>query len=45
MFAGAGGCVGGLTLSAILFLTGPDNKKEALELERIEREIRRLRVR
>ncbi len=45
MFAGAGGCGGGLTLSAILFLTGPNNKKEVLELDRIEREIKILGVR
>ncbi|GAF92868.1 unnamed protein product, partial [marine sediment metagenome] len=40
MFTGAGGCGGGLTLSAILFLAGPNNKKEVLELERIDREIK-----
>ncbi len=45
MFVGAGGCGGGLTLSAVLFLTGPNNKKGALELDRIEREIKRLGVR
>ncbi len=45
MFVGAGGCVGGLTLSAIIFLSAPDNKKEALELERIDREIKILGVR